>query len=100
MGRFLHGGSQQIVGDDHHRHRFVGHSGRLHVEFLRIKEVGDDDEGGFFARSIFVSQLDVSQGDAFGESVPFGTDIKKLVMEIAWMERNPCGKSHQVHRLH
>ena len=50
----------------------------LHVEvgdffgwvLQRVKEVGDHDEGCFFARSIFITHLDISQGHFVGKLRP------------------------------
>ena len=38
--------------------------------FNRIKEISDDDEGGFFTGSIFVTELDIAQGEGGGEIGP------------------------------
>lgn len=39
--------------------------------FDGIEKVGDNDEGRFFACSIFIAQFDVTQGECGGQSVPF-----------------------------
>ncbi len=38
---------------------------------LRVKKVGDNNEGCFFPGSVFVSHLDVTQGDLVGQRGPF-----------------------------
>ena len=39
--------------------------------FDGVKKVGNNDESRFFARSIFIAQFDVTQGESVGQSFPF-----------------------------